>query len=111
MIVGEEHYEVAQRVKQTLQRYKDLQDIIAILGYRRIERRRQAVVARARRLQRFLRNRFTWPNNSPVARQIRETGDTIAASKKSWTANTMPFLNRRSTCKAPLTKWWTPPRR
>jgi F-type H+-transporting ATPase subunit beta len=57
-IVGEEHYEVAQRVKQTLQRFKDLQDIIAILGIDELSDEDKAVVQRARRLQRFLSQPF-----------------------------------------------------
>ncbi|HEX4750500.1 MAG TPA: F0F1 ATP synthase subunit beta [Bryobacteraceae bacterium] len=57
-IVGEEHYDVAQRVKQTLQRYKDLQDIIAILGIDELSDEDKQVVARARRIQRFLSQPF-----------------------------------------------------
>jgi F-type H+-transporting ATPase subunit beta len=57
-IVGEEHYEVAQRVKQTLQRYKDLQDIIAILGIDELSDEDKQTVARARRIQRFLSQPF-----------------------------------------------------
>jgi F-type H+-transporting ATPase subunit beta len=57
-IVGEEHYQVAQRVKQTLQRYKDLQDIIAILGIDELSEEDKQVVARARRIQRFLSQPF-----------------------------------------------------
>jgi F-type H+-transporting ATPase subunit beta len=57
-IVGKEHYEVAQRVKQTLQRYKDLQDIIAILGIDELSDEDKLVVARARKLQRFLSQPF-----------------------------------------------------
>jgi F-type H+-transporting ATPase subunit beta len=57
-IVGEEHYEVAQRVKQTLQRFKDLQDIIAILGIDELSDEDKQIVARARRLQRFLSQPF-----------------------------------------------------
>ncbi|MCX6048756.1 MAG: F0F1 ATP synthase subunit beta [Chloroflexi bacterium] len=53
-IVGEEHYTTARRVQQTLQRYKDLRDIIAILGVEDLGEEDQRVVARARRLQRFL---------------------------------------------------------
>jgi F-type H+-transporting ATPase subunit beta len=58
MIVGEEHYEVAQRVKQTLQRFKDLQDIIAILGIDELSDDDKQTVGRARRLQRFLSQPF-----------------------------------------------------
>jgi F-type H+-transporting ATPase subunit beta len=58
LIVGEEHYDVAQRVKQTLQRFKDLQDIIAILGIDELSDEDKQVVGRARRLQRFLSQPF-----------------------------------------------------
>jgi F-type H+-transporting ATPase subunit beta len=58
MVIGEEHYEVAQRVKQTLQRYKDLQDIIAILGVDELSDEDKAAVARARRIERFLSQPF-----------------------------------------------------
>jgi len=57
-IVGDEHYEVAQRVKQTLQRYKDLQDIIAILGIDELSDDDRGTVARARRIQKFLSQPF-----------------------------------------------------
>jgi F-type H+/Na+-transporting ATPase subunit beta len=57
-IVGAEHYDVAQRVKQTLQRYKDLQDIIAILGIDELSDEDKQAVARARRIQRFLSQPF-----------------------------------------------------
>jgi F-type H+-transporting ATPase subunit beta len=57
-IVGEDHYNVAQRVKGTLQRFKDLQDIIAILGIDELSDEDKQVVARARRLQRFLSQPF-----------------------------------------------------
>jgi F-type H+-transporting ATPase subunit beta len=53
-IVGEEHYEVAQKVIKTLQKYKDLQDIIAILGMDELSDDDKLVVARARKIQRFL---------------------------------------------------------
>jgi len=57
-IVGEEHYSVAQRVKAVLQRYKDLQDIIAILGIDELSDEDKLIVARARKLQRFLSQPF-----------------------------------------------------
>jgi F-type H+-transporting ATPase subunit beta len=53
-IVGEEHYEVARGVQKVLQRYKDLQDIIAILGIEELSEEDKLTVARARRIQRFL---------------------------------------------------------
>ena len=57
-IVGEEHYETAQRVKQTLQRYKELQDIIAILGLDELSEEDRLTVARARKIERFLSQPF-----------------------------------------------------
>ncbi len=53
-VVGQEHYDVARQVVQTLQRYKDLQDIIAILGMEELSDEDRQVVGRARRIQRFL---------------------------------------------------------
>lgn len=58
-IVGEEHYRVAQGVKQTLQRYKDLQDIIAILGIEELSESDKQTVYRARKIQRFLSQPFS----------------------------------------------------
>ncbi len=57
-IVGEEHYRVANAVKQVLQRYKDLQDIIAILGIEELSEEDRLSVARARKIQRFLSQPF-----------------------------------------------------
>jgi F-type H+-transporting ATPase subunit beta len=57
-ILGEEHYQVARAVKQTLQRYKDLQDIIAILGIDELSEDDKVVVARARKIQKFLSQPF-----------------------------------------------------
>ena len=57
-VVGEEHYNVAQSVKRVLQRYKELQDIIAILGVEELSEEDKLIVARARKLQRFLSQPF-----------------------------------------------------
>lgn len=57
-IVGQEHYAVAREVQRVLQRYKDLQDIIAILGMEELSEEDKQVVARARRIQRFLTQPF-----------------------------------------------------
>jgi F-type H+-transporting ATPase subunit beta len=54
LIVGEEHYRVAREVQRVLQRYRDLQDIIAILGIEELSEDDKLIVARARRIQRFL---------------------------------------------------------
>jgi F-type H+-transporting ATPase subunit beta len=57
-IVGEEHYDVAQRVQKVLQRYKDLQDIIAILGMEELSDEDKSIVYRARKIQKFLSQPF-----------------------------------------------------
>ena len=57
-VLGEDHYEVARSVKQILQRYKDLQDIIAILGIDELSEEDKLTVSRARKLQRFLSQPF-----------------------------------------------------
>ena len=57
-IIGDEHYNVARAVKQMLQRYKDLQDIIAILGIDELSEDDKLTVARARKIQRFLSQPF-----------------------------------------------------
>jgi len=82
-IVGEEHYRVARGVQETLQRYKDLQDIIAILGVEELSEEDKIVVARARRMQRMFSQPFF------VAEQFTGTpgkyvklADTIAAFKE-----------------------------
>ena len=72
LYVGDDHYRIAQRVKQILQRYKDLQDIIAILGIDELPDEDKILVARARRVQRFLSQntyvaqRFTGIDGSTV---------------------------------------------
>ncbi len=57
-IIGDEHYDVARQVKQILQRYKDLQDIIAILGIDELSEEDKLTVSRARKIQRFLSQPF-----------------------------------------------------
>ena len=57
-VVGEEHYAVARSVQEVLQRYKDLQDIIAILGMDELSEDDRLIVARARKIQRFLSQPF-----------------------------------------------------
>jgi F-type H+-transporting ATPase subunit beta len=59
LVVGTEHYDVAQETKRVLQRFRDLQDIIAILGIDELSEEDKATVARARRLQRFMSQPFT----------------------------------------------------
>jgi F-type H+-transporting ATPase subunit beta len=57
-IVGQEHYDVARGVQKTLQRYKDLQDIIAILGMEELPDEDKIIVGRARRIERFFSQPF-----------------------------------------------------
>ncbi|MFQ6107931.1 MAG: F0F1 ATP synthase subunit beta [Candidatus Aminicenantales bacterium] len=57
-VIGEEHYQVAKKVKEILQRYKDLQDIITILGMEELSEEDKVIVARARKIQRFLSQPF-----------------------------------------------------
>src|SRR5262245_10256334 len=57
-VIGEEHYQVARRVQEILQRYKDLQDIIAILGIDELSEDDKIIVTRARKIQRFLSQPF-----------------------------------------------------
>ena len=58
-VVGQEHYDVARGVQKILQRYKDLQDIIAILGMDELSPEDKLTVLRARKIQRFLSQPFT----------------------------------------------------
>jgi F-type H+-transporting ATPase subunit beta len=57
-VVGEEHYQVAREVQKILQRYKDLQDIIAILGMEELSEEDKLIVSRARKIQRFFSQPF-----------------------------------------------------
>jgi F-type H+-transporting ATPase subunit beta len=78
-VVGEKHFSVARRVQQILQRYRELQDIIAILGVDELSEEDKQVVARARRIERFLSQPFivaeaftNKPGNiTPLAETIR----------------------------------------
>lgn len=58
-VVGEEHYKTARRVQEVLQEYKDLQDIIAVLGLEELSEEQRTTVARARKIQRFLSQPFS----------------------------------------------------
>ncbi len=76
-IIGEEHYQVARRVQEVLQRYKDLQDIIAILGIDELSEEDKILVSRARKIQRFLSQPFTvaeqFTNIKGVYVRVKET--------------------------------------
>ncbi|KAF9605963.1 hypothetical protein IFM89_021289 [Coptis chinensis] len=76
-IVGEEHYETAQRVKQTSQRYKELEDIIAILGLDELSEEDRLTVARARKIERFLSQPFFVAEVFTGSRKICWSNETI----------------------------------
>jgi F-type H+/Na+-transporting ATPase subunit beta len=78
--IGEEHYAVAQRVKEILQRYRDLQDIIAILGIDELSEEDKVLVNRARRIQRFLsQNTYVAEQFTGIPGSFVSTEDTISS--------------------------------
>jgi F-type H+-transporting ATPase subunit beta len=82
LVIGEEHYTVARRVQETLQQYKALKDIIAILGMDELSEDDKLVVSRARKIQRFLSQPFFVAEqftNSPG--KFVELKDTIRSFK------------------------------
>ena len=82
-IVGEEHYNVATEVKRILQRYKDLQDIIAILGMEELSEDDKVTVNRARRIERFLsQNTYAAEQFTGVPGSTVPLAETIEAFKK-----------------------------
>ena len=97
-IVGQEHYDVARGVQKVLQRYKDLQDIIAILGMDELSPEDKLTVFRARKIQRFLSQPFSVAEvftGRPASRCPWPTP--CAASRKSSTANTTRCRKATST--------------
>jgi F-type H+-transporting ATPase subunit beta len=82
-VIGQEHYEVARRTQQFLQRYKDLQDIIAILGMDELSEDDKLTVRRARKIQRFLSQPFHVAEQfTGVAGRYVHIQDTIAGFRK-----------------------------
>jgi F-type H+-transporting ATPase subunit beta len=78
--IGEEHYRVAARVKEILQRYKDLQDIIAILGVDELSEEDKVIVGRARRIERFLsQNTFVAEQFTGIPGSFVPVAETIEA--------------------------------
>ena len=76
-IVGERHYRVARSVQRILQRYKDLQDIIAILGMDELSEEDKRTVTRSRKIQKFLSQPFFMAEVFTITRKIRLLDDTI----------------------------------
>ena len=82
-VVGEEHYAVARSVQVTLQKYKDLQDIIAILGMDELSEEDQIIVGRARKVQRFLSQPFTVAEVfTGMDGKFVKVGDTVSGFKE-----------------------------
>lgn len=87
-VVGEEHYNVARKVQETLQRYKKLQDIIAILGMEELSEEDRIMVARARKIQKYLSQPFFVtadstgyaPRYVPVEKTIQAFGEIISGT-------------------------------
>src|SRR6201995_279256 len=81
--VGEEHYAIAQRVKEILQRYRDLQDIIAILGIDELSEEDKILVGRARRIERFLsQNTFVAKQFTGIPGSFVPVGETLEGVKR-----------------------------
>jgi F-type H+-transporting ATPase subunit beta len=81
--IGQDHYDVAQRTKQILQRYKELQDIIAILGIDELSEEDKVIVGRARRIERFLsQNTFVAEQFTGIPGSFVPVEETIDAFKK-----------------------------
>src|ERR1700729_1074287 len=81
--IGQEHYDVAQRTKQILQRYKELQDIIAILGIDELSEEDRIIVGRARRIERFLsQNTFVAKQFTGIDGSFVPVDETIDAFKR-----------------------------
>ena len=88
LIVGKAHYDCAQRVKEILQRYKELQDIIAILGMEELSEKDRLMVSRARKVQRYLSQPFFVtadstgfaPRYVPVKETVKAFGELISGS-------------------------------
>lgn len=95
-IVGKEHYETARGVQEILQRYKELQDIIAILGMDELSEEDKLVVSRARKIQSSCPSLSSWQDSSPVWKEnmylsARPSVDSV----RSWTVSMM--ISRRAT--------------
>ena len=102
LVVGEDHYNTARMVQQMLQRYKSLQDIIAILGMDELSEEDKTAVARARKIERFLSQPFLSPKSSPARRASSSTSPTPSRASAGFAkASTIICRNRPSTWSAP----------
>ena len=101
-VIGEEHYGVARRVQEVLQQYKALKDIIAILGMDELSEDDKLIVARARKIQRFLAQPLHVAEavHQPARHLRQPRGHHPLASRRSSTASTTTCPSRRSTMSA-----------
>ena len=96
-MVGEEHYRVARKVQEILQKYKELQDIIAILGMEELSEDDKLTVFRARKIQRFLSQPFHVAETfTGVPGKYVPLAETSAVSKQSLTVRWMNIRNGHS---------------
>jgi F-type H+-transporting ATPase subunit beta len=104
-IVGEEHYNLAARRAEDLQRYKDLQDIIAILGIDELSEDDKLTVARARKIQKFLSQPFfvASPFTGTPGRYVK-LEDTVRSFKQIVDGSATTFRSRPSTWSARSTR-------
>ena len=104
--VGQEHYDVAREVQRILQRYEELQDIIAILGIDELSEEDQVTVKRARRIERFLSHpMFVAEQFTGQPGVFVPLGETIASFKAIAAGKTIPSLSRRSSGAAGSRTW------
>ncbi len=100
-IVGQEHYETARETQRVLQSYRDLQDIIAILGIDELSEEQKITVARARRLQRFMSQPMFVARSSPAARDATSRSRTRCShSRRSSRARPTTCPSRHSSSRA-----------
>ena len=112
-VVGEEHYDTARRVQETLQKYKSLQDIIAILGMDELSEEDKLAVARARKIEKLpCLNRSTLRKSSPASAAYSSSSKTLwLRSKRLWTVSMITFQSKPSTWSAASSRFSKKPRR
>ncbi|WP_374576243.1 F0F1 ATP synthase subunit beta [Phenylobacterium sp.] len=96
-VVGLEHYQVAEQVRETIARYRELQDIISILGVEELSAQDRQTVTRARRLQRFLTQPFTVAEaftgrpgrSTPLAETVRGCREILSGACDGWDENAL----------------------
>jgi F-type H+/Na+-transporting ATPase subunit beta len=97
IVVGEEHYRLAEQVRETIAHYKELQEIISLLGIEELSTRDRRIVARARRLQRFLTQPFAVtepftgkPGRSvPLAETLKGCRVILDGASDNWTESSL----------------------